>query len=93
MDMPIVQITLDHMKHTIMQGFSVHIEDIKSKVSHLLEVVVRNFDFEAEVVKIAQPILRKVVEDVISWAIYEAVRKNRVIKNLLLEELKKAMEV
>jgi hypothetical protein len=67
-DFPMVRLTIDHMRHEIVQAFARHGAGIQSQVEAAVDAAVRDFDFDAEVRHLAGQLLRDQVRKSLEYA-------------------------
>ena len=56
-----VRLTLDHMKHSIVTAFSQYADGLKDQVEESVAAAIRNFDFDAEVQRMAGVIVHETI--------------------------------
>lgn len=59
MELPIVRLTIEHMRHEILQAFSGYVEDLKTRVAQVVDDVVKHFNYQDEIKRLAENILRE----------------------------------
>lgn len=89
MEMPIIRLTVEHMRHEIVQAFGGYVENLKARVEKVVGEVVDRFDFNGEVAKLADNILREHVRDLLRGAFFH-LRHDADLKGLLVRELARA---
>jgi hypothetical protein len=65
---PIVRLTIDHMRHQIVSGFSGYIDGLKETVEHEVDAAVKAFDFESEIRRMSAGLLHQAINDSLKQA-------------------------
>jgi hypothetical protein len=73
---PIVRLTLDHMKHTIVHAMTEYTVKLDGTIKAAIESAVDNFDYEREIGALAEGILRDGIRQAIKAAVNQAIVYN-----------------
>ena len=63
-EMPIMNMTLKGMQHSIQMALNSHLDEIKEMAADQIEAAVRNFDYAGEVQRALQPVLQECVQEI-----------------------------
>ena len=89
MDFPIIKLTVEHMRHEILHAFNGYCDDIKGKLSVITDEVIKNFDFNGEVSKLANALLRETIKKTLESAfLWDNDDLFKAIRAAIIESLK-----
>ena len=88
---PIIRLEIDHMRYSIIAGFNTYIDELKVNVDQAVASAIERFDFEKEVGRIADGLLRKVVENALHSAFNE-LRWDKAMHEALVKHMMASLE-
>lgn len=96
---PMIRLELEAMRYSVVHTFTSHQKGVEEQLDKALKTVLDDFDFEAEVNRIATDLLRKAVKDAVTSAV-SAICYQKEVQEMLQagaaqkvrEAIKKALE-
>ena len=65
MNMPIIKIELESMKHTVCHAMTEHLSEMDEGIQEAVKVAVDNFDYRGEISRIANAQIKQALEEAI----------------------------
>lgn len=85
-DMPIIRLELDRMRQTMLVAFCKYSHDLEGKVDKALKDAIERFDFEAEIARMADGILREEIRKTLTNAFRE-IQYDRSLRDALVKAM------
>jgi len=85
-DLIIVRLEVEGMRHQIVHAFSKHADGLKEQVDHQVRAAIARFDFEGEVARAADGILRELIRDALKQA-FQRLRWDEALTTALVTHM------